>query len=455
MRFFEFKQTQVIESKGIFGRKPGEPYIHDNGEKAEFVQAIAIPDLSQGGKFATAEERDEAIAEFEKNNNAKIEWVNTANAGTLAFGIAQIRTSDGKDIYWGRYLRQVGADLMGVWGNSQIPSGWKLGTKGALKIDTGLDPQTLIKSQNKFKGPEQIIQTVRTNAGQEGEVLVTALESASNGQMPEFPGQIEKLESIRDYFGEIMGPVAMMGGLVQGDAEQARQELAGGANWKDLNIFWPMAMNYNLVDSVFLAPDGKEIGISSKGGAGASASAKNLYDSLEKNKDNAELMSNTKFVADIVTTIATKSAKEAPFDLGEKFQLSTPALRKEADEYMKQGKQDFENMSDEATKMVEGVNFDMTVQGFNTGYAITSALAKKVALKVNENPKFSTEAISLLNTASIIQLYTKVGKKGDDIRVTGFQAVYPPNFQGTVALDGSKNYYSSRIGGKFAFKFVK
>ena len=231
--------------------------------------------------------------------------------------------------------------------------------------------------------------------------------------------------------------------------------MAGGANWKDPNIFWPMAMNYNLVDSVFLAPDGKEIGISSKGGSGAAASAKNLYDSLEKNKGNAELMANTKYVADIVTTIATKSAKEAPFELGERFQLSSPALRKEAEEYMSAGKSDFEGMSEEAQKMVEGVNFDSGVQGFNTGYAITSALAKKVALKVNENPRVFQQAISLLNTASIIQLYTKVGKKGDDVRVTGYQAVYPTNFQGTVSLDGSKNYYSSRIGGKFAFRFVK
>ena len=68
---------------------------------------------------------------------------------------------------------------------------------------------------------------------------------------------------------------------------------------------------------------------------------------------------------------------------------------------------------------------------------------------------FSTEAIRLLNTASIIQLYTRVGKKGNDIFVSKYDAVYPPNFQGTVALDGSKNYYSSRIGGKFAFRFIK
>ena len=44
-------------------------------------------------------------------------------------------------------------------------------------------------------------------------------------------------------------------------------------------------------------------------------------------------------------------------------------------------------------------------------------------------------------------------KQGDDARVTGWEAVYPPNFQGTVEIDGSKNYYSSRIGGKFAFGF--
>ena len=72
MRFFEFKPN-LIEAKGVFGRKPGEPYIHQNGEKATFQQVFAIPDLAQGGKFESPEARDQAIAEFEKNNNASIE----------------------------------------------------------------------------------------------------------------------------------------------------------------------------------------------------------------------------------------------------------------------------------------------------------------------------------------------------------------------------------------------
>ena len=53
------------------------------------------------------------------------------------------------------------------------------------------------------------------------------------------------------------------------------------------------------------------------------------------------------------------------------------------------------------------------------------------------------EAIALLNTAALSQLYTKVGVKGEDVMVTSYDVVYS-NFSGTVLLDGSKNYYSPK-----------
>ena len=81
-------------------------------------------------------------------------------------------------------------------------------------------------------------------------------------------------------------------------------------------------------------------------------------------------------------------------------------------------------------------------------------LAKKVTRAINDSgPEFGQGCVAFLNQSSIVQLYCKMGKQGDDARVTGWEAVYPPNFQGTVEIDGSKNYYSSRIGGKFAFGF--
>ena len=85
-----------------------------------------------------------------------------------------------------------------------------------------------------------------------------------------------------------MGPVAMMGGAVTGQAEDARQELGGGAEWKDMSIRWPQGMNEPLVDSKFFAPNGTEIGISSKGGVGASASVKNLHDGIVKATDSSK-----------------------------------------------------------------------------------------------------------------------------------------------------------------------
>ena len=457
MRFYQFNPA-LTEAKGVFGRKPGDPFER-NGVQAQFVSAEAYPPMSDGGKFDTPEARDAAIDNYVKNNGLNsdsIKWTNTPKSNSLAFGIAIIQTSDGQKIYFGRYLQSNAHDLLGIWPNQAIPDGWKLQTKGAQKLETGLDPQTLIGTGSYFSGTDNIINHVNSKApANDKQILTDALRASANGQLAKFPGQVDRLEAIRDYFGEIMGPVAMMGGVVLGPAEQARKDLAGGANWKDLQIFWPQSMNYNLMDSVFIAPDGKQIGISSKGGAGAAASAKNLYDSLKKNEQDDQLMKNVQYIKPIIEIIAEKTAKDAPFVLGERFKITTPSLHTEAKKLIASGANTFDGLSDEAKRMIEGVNFDTSVQGFNAGYALTSAVAKRVAIEVNKDPRFSVEAIRLLNTASIVQLYTRVGKKGDDVFVSKYDAVYPPNFSGTVALDGSKNYYSSRIGGKFAFRFIK
>ena len=45
MRFQEFK---IFEAKGIFGRMPGDAYVHSNGIEAFFVQSIAYPGAPNG-----------------------------------------------------------------------------------------------------------------------------------------------------------------------------------------------------------------------------------------------------------------------------------------------------------------------------------------------------------------------------------------------------------------------
>lgn len=452
MRFYDL----VTEAKGIFGRLPGDAFANQDGKTFNFVAAISFPDPEQA-KFSTPQERDQAIANFEQQANTEIEWTN--NPSGSAFAVAELDDEDGGRVYWGRYLQQTKHNMLGVWNNNQIPAGWKLATKGAKKLQAGFDPQNLIKTEAVFNDVSQLIQTVTANSPDPvKEVFTQNLTALAQGQGAIiFPGMAHQMEALRDYFGEIMQPVALAGGVVGGQANEARMALADGAPWSKCKVQFPMAMNAALCDSFLTAPNGQQIGISSKGGSGAKASAKNLHDAYIKaeQEGNSELLQTAKVAIDIVSIVAENSAMEGPFKLG--IALGVPGvtleLLDEVSLYIKTGKTTFDGITRNARIILEPYTVKPNVVGFNTGYAIMAAVAKTVANAVNMNEQFSQGALALLNQSSIIQIYTKMAKKGEDAVLQGFNAVYPPNFEGHIMMDGGKNYYSSRIGGKLAFFF--
>ena len=443
----------LIESKGIMGRVLGDTFLKGD-DRLEFQSVNLYP--SDEMEFDSPEQRDDFIQQLEQELNSQIEWTNVPNKGSLAFGVAVLTDPalDDKITYWGRYFKQKTADMMGKWGNSQVPQGWKLQTAGAMKLDIGIDPQHLIKTDDPFNGVLDVIQAVKTNSADNelSETLVNALETIHTQEHPVFPGQISNLPALRDYFGEIMGPVALMSDMVGGQAEDARRDLLRGIPWSNCTIFWPMAMNAPLVDSYFTAPDGTRVGISSKGGKGAKASVKNIQDAIEK--ASPELKAQFPTTVNVINIVQSNSAKDGPFRLAELYRILPQGLEEEINGYIQEGKQDYAGLSPACTELFNYGTPRQDVPGFNTGYAMLALLAKKVTKAINESgPEFGQGCVAFLNQSSIVQLYCKMGKQGDDARVTGWEAVYPPNFQGTVEIDGSKNYYSSRIGGKFAFGF--
>jgi hypothetical protein len=443
----------LLEAKGIMGRVVGDRFQKGN-DQLEFQRVDLYPQEEM--QFPDPESRDEFIRATEQEINSQIEWTNTPNNGSLAFGIATLTDPElnDKPTYWGRYFKQKTADMMGKWSNGQVPLGWKLQTAGAMKLDIGIDPQHLIKTDDEFNGVMDVIQTVKKNsAGNDlSEALVNALETIHTQEHPVFPGQIKNLPALRDYFGEIMGPVALMSEMVGGQADDAKNDLLKGQPWASCSIFWPMAMNAPLVDSYFTAPDGTRVGISSKGGKGAKASVKNIQDAILKASE--ELKAQYPTTVKIINIVQSNSAKDGPFRLAELYKALPQGLEEEINGYIQQGKQDYAGLSQAATELFNYGTPRQDVAGFNTGYALLALLAKKVTRLINESgPEFGQGCVAFLNQSSIVQLYCKMGKQGDDARVTGWEAVYPPNFQGTVEIDGSKNYYSSRIGGKFAFGF--
>ena len=463
MRFTEFKQVEakvLNESKGFFGRDAGDVFTHQDGREYKIVQVVAYPD-AQTQKFETPQARDEAIAAFEKEHGAKIEFVNQPRNNMLAFGVAQLDTEDGTHAFWGKYMQTVSHDLMGAWQNKQTPPGWALQTKGAQKFAAGYDPQALIRTENEFSGFDSIINTVVKNADdQVKDVFKEALQNLAQGSGDiVFPQMYNQQAAIRDYFGEIMQPVGLMGGVIKGQAEEARQILADGAEWRDCKVMWPMSMNAALCDSFMIAPNGQHIGISTKGGQGAAASAKNLYDAIEKaQKDGStDLLETAQYTIDIVSAIANNNQYYGPIAVGKLVGAEgvNDTLYEEIQKYIKEGKSDLEGVSQQAQNILANFNVKLETKGFNAGYALLSCASKTAAKIINAGEEFSKGALALLNQSSIIQIYTKIGKRGDDAVLGEFRAVYPPKFNGKVLIEGGKNYYSSRVGGKMAFAIGK
>ena len=86
MKISEFN---LLEAKGFFGRRPGDPYVHTDGITAEFKQVTPFPSPKQG-VYSGAEERDQHIANLEKKVlKDKILWVNTPgnNKGLIITGV--------------------------------------------------------------------------------------------------------------------------------------------------------------------------------------------------------------------------------------------------------------------------------------------------------------------------------------------------------------------------------
>jgi hypothetical protein len=447
----KIRELNIEESKGFFGRKVGDPYVHTNGITAEFTQITPFP-IPKQGEYSSAEERDQYIANLEKKVlRDKIQWVNQPR-NNLAFAIAQLQTSDGDAVYWGRYINTTQGVLTGKWPNKEIPSGWKLNTKTAQKLEVGYDPQTLVGVGTSFVNMQQALTTIKSKAGSVagGDVLVEALTALSQGKLPIFRGMAQQDTAIRDYFGEILTPVALAAGIIGGDAELARREILKQP-WAKCKVRWPMSKTHNLIDSVFQNSQGIDLNISSKGAAGAKASAKNIHDAIERAKiTSPELIKSYKNTVTVITLIHQETAIQSPLTLGTTFGIIDSRTGQECINMINVGTK---KLPAKYAKLVSNYAADTTNPNYNAGLHLLSSIAKHVADRINAMPKMSAGMQAFMNQSSMVQIYLDMKVKGDDAVVTGFRSVYPPNFEGTMVIDAGKSYFATAKPSKFAFGF--
>jgi hypothetical protein len=451
--------TILTEGIGLANRKPGEKFKNSVGDIVTFQGLEFFP---PSGKFPPGEAKADAIADL-KRNGINIHWTNMAVENSGAFAIASFTGEDGKPYFLGRFYKEISPNrALNNFPHDAIPGEFKYQSKAGQKENSGLKPSEWL-TQFKDNTPQTILDQCIAKFGQ-GSAEATALETFINGDIPvEVVKGNMNPTAFRDYFAEVLQPIALvMGKKVDGNAAAAADIFFGkGVGYSQCTISFNNNTIGGLFDSLLINPEGKQIKLSSKGKDGANASVTNLIKSvqeLDAVPAGAKLRQTYAEEIEMLETINKLGHFGAPLAIAEKYELIT---KKEAQQVMSlkgMGPTDQIIGSGKLSKRLEGMYQSRKARDMNRIIPIEhmiSAIAYRVADHVNKNTQFGEAASTILNNSALVQMYTETKDEKDTITITKLNAVYPSQTVTGVLLDASKAYMSTQGKGNFTFEILK
>jgi hypothetical protein len=269
--------------------------------------------------------------------------------------------------------------------------------------------------------------------------------------------------AFRDYFCEMLQPIALINGLpVKGNANKAAEIFLGGPGYGDCVVSFNQSVGGELYDSLLVNPEGKQIKLSSKGAKGAMASSVNLIKSVRE-LENAGMTQFRKNYADVIRILEvidrgthysgplTLAVEQGMIDAAEAEQVMT--LKQYA------GQKDFDIDNTDLSDNLKQIYKERTAGDSSKIVPLehlVSSIAYKVVNKINLETNFSEAAADILNNSAFVQMYTEAKKGKEEFVISGFTTVWPSKLFTEVTLEAQKSYSStSSSGGKLVFNINK
>lgn len=448
------------KSRGLLYRDKGDQFFQGSKENPSAEIAFDHVDYfpSQPGSYANYDEMATALSDVEKQY-PNIAWSNKPTQASKAFAIITFNgPTSGQKSYYGRFFSEIKQDMAGLWKNSELPGGWQLNKAVSLKGSYyKLKPMDLFPTNSTFSSPADCVAEIEANPKNNPAVplIVPGMKELLGGKLPTFDNVGDMVTAVRDDLGETIGPIALVQGMItSGGAEAARKDILGAkGSFEGSAINFPADKNNGLVDSYLLHPSGIEIGISSKGEKGASASVKNIADGIKTARDKGldKLLDQYAPQVEIIENIGKMSAINFPIQYGIEQGLIDQATGAEILQAVKDGAKETDNPV--INQLISAIKAKTDNPRYNVGYHALAVLARKVATQINSDPKFGEACLKFLNVSPIIQLHLNGKDSSGNYTVTGFTSKYPPDFKGTVGLDATKVYASTGIIGRISFSY--
>jgi hypothetical protein len=451
------------KSRGLLYRDKGDQFFQGSKDNptAEIVFDKVDYFPGQPGAYANYEEMAQVGQDLFKQYPS-IVWTNKPTSASKAFAIITFDgPGAGQKTHYGRFFSEIKQDMAGLWKNNELPGGWQLNKAVSLKGSYyKLKPADLFPANSTFDTPASCVAAIGPRPGTTPDQLATidkirpGMDQLLGGKLPTFENLGDMVTAVRDDLGETIGPIALVQGMINsGGAEAARKDILGAqGSYGGSAINFPAAKNNGLVDSYLLHPSGIEIGISSKGEKGASASVKNISDGIKVARDKGmdKLLDTYAPQVEIIDNIGNMSAIGFPIEYGIEQGLIDEDT---GNEILNMVKTNSSTDNPVIQSLMSDIKAKTDNPRYNTGYHALASLARKVSANINKDPKFGEACLKFLNTSPIIQLHLNGSEKGGNYTVTGFTSKYPPDFKGTVGLDAGKVYAATGIIGRVSFSY--
>jgi hypothetical protein len=454
------------KSRGLLYRNKGDSFFQGPKENptAEIVFDKVDFYPSMPGAYADYNEMAAAGQELFKTY-PQITWFNKPTGTSKGFAIITFDGPvQGGKTYFGKFFNEIKTDMTGFWKNDELPGGWQLNKAASLKSSYKLKPSDLFPPDSTFKSPQDVVSALTSNPTNNPVVpkIIPGMQQLLGGKLPTFDNVGDYATAIRDDLGETIGPIALIQGMIntQG-AEAARKDILGDkGSYGGSAINFPASKINGLVDSYLYTPEGIEIGISSKGEKGATASVKNISDGIvtARKKGMNDLLASYTEQIKIIEEVGKLSSLDFPLIMGVRQELITNEQASLIKKLISSSATSLDAVPMSPEDNAVFANFMKDIKPkpnprYNTGYHILSSLARKVVTNINQDPQFGEACLKFLNTSPIIQLHMKVNQRDGDVTVTGFDSKYPPDFKGTVGLDASKVYAATGTNGRVNFSY--
>lgn len=464
MRFNEF--FKLFESAGLKNRRPGDVFVSDSNPEDKIYVSLIQFYPKPGTKFGSKEELNSALEEVKsKLETATINIIGNFKPSDLAFGLAVFTrpTSAGSSpevIAFIKPFDVAPTPSQNRWSNQNGIPGYKFSSKSASKTTSGMLPQDILDPDRMDNlTAEDVVSQISKKFGDQHPLTTVARDIASGAKFPikvQAPAGMN-FQAFRDYFCELMHPIALQRGLYSGNAAAAAERYLGSKGYGSTRINFSNKKNEGLFDSILATDDGRNIKVSSKGEAGAEASVKNIVDVVNEIK-NPTLMKKYKDTIGLVNKVAESGQYGAPILLGVEYNIIDTADVDHIKKFKSLGFVSFDSIDDlevsDSLKTLLKSRVPKNKEQINLFFHAISAVAHKVSNHVNDRTNFGKAAAEILNNGALVQVHTHATEEKDHWVITDFLTKWPGDAVTGVKFSAQKNYSSGSIKGNFTFKIL-